>query len=492
MAIIISNETIAPAVYGAEEAQPVANSVLDANIQFGKGSIAKVLEKVGENTNDPNIYFGHDASTGAGIVVADGKLMSSKVLDVKVIKEVPEEKDQDGSIIKAFVPAGLKITYVQDGSVGETTLKISNSNLETRVKALEDFNTLADVDDKINTVKDILDWFDSVSEASTNYKVTVDSSIVDLGKGQAGLLTSVAHNKKDIADIKATIDGLDVADTSVGAGNVVVKYKQENGKVTISDVSVTQTSAVFTGATQDASANLSVTNASALLTGESISAIKNYVDAVALANQEAIEINNDSSAYLTVDASNDHLIGVKVTTLGDAVGLTKNQEGTWVTPEGVTTVAPGLATAADVAAEIVADEKVIAAALNEHELAINALEGKKITVSSTTGNITDLSTGSTVADGSLIVDGSIITSNNYVPALENIAFNGTGATKTYTIKNGDTSVEETIVSVDASVIITNLLNIIQAERERANNAEATLQHQLNEHENRLKWIELGE
>lgn len=490
MAIIISNETIAPAVYGgAEEAQPVANSVLDANIQFGKGSIAKVLEKVG-TTNDPNIYFGNDASTGAGIVVADGKLMSSKVLDVKVIPEVPGVKDASGNIT-GFAPASLKITYVQDGSVGETTLAISNSNLESRIKALEDFNKVADSDDKINTVKDILDWFDTVSEASTNYTVTVDGSTIDLGKGQAGLLTSVAHNKKDIAGIKATIDSLDVQDTSVGDGNVVVKYKQENGKVTISDVSVTETSALFTPAAENTSANLSVGNASALLTGESISVIKNYVDAVALANQEAITINTDSSAYLTVDASNDHLIGVNVTTLGEAVGLTKREDGTWATPEGVTTVAPGLATAADVAAEIVADEKVIAAALNEHELAINALESKEITVSSSTGNITDLSTGSTAASGALTVDGSIITSNNYVPALENIAFNGTGATKTYTIKNGDTSVVETIVSVDASTVITSLLNIIQAERVRANNAEAALQHQLNDHENRLKWIVLG-
>ena len=491
MAIIISNETIAPAVYGngADEAQTVANSVLDANIQFGKGSIAKVLKKVG--TNDPNIYFGNDASTGAGIVVADGKLMSSKVLDVKVIPEVPEVKGENGTVTTQFVPASLKITYVQDGSVGEATLAISNSNLETRVKALEDFNTIADSDAKINTVKDILDWFDTVSESSTNYKVTVDSSIVDLGKGQAGLLTSVAKNKKDIADIKTTIDSLDVEDTSVGKGNVVVKYKQENGLVTISDVSVTETSALFTPAAENTSANLSVGDTSALLTGESISVIKNYVDAVAAANQEAITINNDSSAYLTVDASNDHLIGVNVTTLGDAVGLTKSENGTWVTPEGVTTVAPGLATAADVAAEIVADEKVIAAALNEHELAINALEDKKITVSSSTGNITDLSTGSTDASGALTVDGSIITSNDYVPALANIVFNGTGATTTYTIKNGDTSVEETIVSVDASVVITQLLNIIQTERVRANNAEAALQHQLNDHENRLKWINLG-
>ena len=171
MAIIISNETIAPAVYGgAEEAQPVANSVLDANIQFGKGSIAKVLKKVG--SNDPNIYFGNDASTGAGIVVADGKLMSSKVLDVKVIEEVPGVKGDDGTIT-GFVPAGLKITYVQDGSVGEATLTTSTSGLESRIKALEDFNKVADSDGKINTVKDILDWFDTVSEASTNYTVTV-------------------------------------------------------------------------------------------------------------------------------------------------------------------------------------------------------------------------------------------------------------------------------------------------------------------------------
>lgn len=484
MAIIISNETIAPTVYG-EEAQPVANAVLDANIQFGKGSITNVLTKVGEN--DPNIYFGHDTSTGAGIVVADGKLMSSKVLDVQVIKEVPEEKDQDGSIIKAFVPAGLKITYVQDGSVGEATLTTSTSGLESRIKALEDFNTVVDSDTQINTVKDILDWFASVSEASTNYEVTIDGSIVTLGQGQAGLLTSVAHNKKDIADIKATIDSLDVTDTSVGSGNVVVKYKQENGKVTISDVSVTETSALFTPAAENTSANLSVTSASALLTGESISVIKNYVDAVALANQEAIEINNDSSAYLTVDASNDHLIGVKVTTLGEAVGLTKGENGTWVTPEGVTTVAPGLATAADVAAEIVADERVIAAALNEHEIAIKGLENKEITVLPSTSSIESISTGAVDASGSLTVDGSIITSNTYVPALENVVFDGTDATTTYTIKNGDTSVVETIVSVNASVI-TKLLNIIQAERVRANNAEAKLQQQLNEHENRLTWI----
>lgn len=485
MAIIISNETIAPAVYG-EEAQPVANAVLDANIQFGKGSITNVLTKVG--AVDPNIYFGHDTSTGAGIVVADGKLMSSKVLDVKVIEEVPEQKDQDGSIITAFVPAGLKITYVQDGSVGEATLTTSTSGLASRIKALEDFNKVVDSDTQINTVKDILDWFEGVSESSTNYEVKVDGSIITLGVGQAGLLTSVAQNKKDIADIKATINSLDVTDTSIGSGNVVVKYKQENGKVTISDVSVTETSAVFTPAAENTSANLSVTSTSALLTGESINAIKNYVDAVAEANQETITIKEGSEDYLTVDASNDHEIGVKVTTLGEAVGLTKNGDGTWVTPEGVTTVAPGLATAADVAAEIVADERVIAAALNEHEIAIKGLENKEITVLPSTSSIENISTGKVEASGDqFAADGSIITSNSYVPALENMVFDGTDATTTYTIKNGDTSVVETIVSVNASVI-TKLLNIIQAERVRANNAEAKLQQQLNEHEHRLTWI----
>ncbi len=91
------------------------------------------------------------------------------------------------------------------------------------------------------------------------------------------------------------------------------------------------------------------------------------------------EVDND---YLTVvensaDDDNDrnYTIGLNVVSLGDAVGMTYDEAtGKWSAPEGSTAV-NGLASAADVANELVNDEKVIAAALNDHETRIDTLEG---------------------------------------------------------------------------------------------------------------------
>jgi hypothetical protein len=76
------------------------------------------------------------------------------------------------------------------------------------------------------------------------------------------------------------------------------------------------------------------------------------------------------------DSDNDYnyTIGLNVVNLGDAVGMTYDETtGKWSAPEGSTAV-NGLASAADVANELVSDEKVIAAALNDHEARIDALE----------------------------------------------------------------------------------------------------------------------
>lgn len=511
MAIIISNETIAPTVYGANEVPEVQK----ANIQFGKGSIAKVLEKVGK-TDDPNVYFGYDSTNKAGIVVADGKLMSSKVLDVVATEEVaatyytegdeiPEGKNV-GDVKTQLVPASITITYVENKEIKTATINVPGADLEKRVKAIEDL-VYADENNTIDKLQEVLTWFAEVSDTKESYTVKLgegeDAPTVELGKGQLGLLTSVAQNKKDIEDLKAVIDDLDVEETEVGDGNVTVTYSETDGKVEISSVDVAETSGTFTAATEATDddeakpANLSVAEADAakLLNAGAIANIKAYVDAVAEANQEGVTIAEGSEDYLEVDADDDHKIGVKTTALGDAVGLTKvvdEKTGavTWTNASGEI-VPTGLATAADVAAEIVADEEVIAAALNEHELAIKNLASKAITVTSSKNNIVDLSTGGTTETGEFTVVDGKITKNDYVPALDNIPFDGTDATTTYTIKNGDTAVEETIVSVNASVI-TKLLSIIQSERVRANNAEAALKQQLNEHENRLTWIELGD
>lgn len=60
--------------------------------------------------------------------------------------------------------------------------------------------------------------------------------------------------------------------------------------------------------------------------------------------------------------------------LNDVVGMTKNEDGTWSSADDATIEAGKLAVAQDIAKTIVDDEKVIAAALNEHEDRISDLE----------------------------------------------------------------------------------------------------------------------
>lgn len=76
-----------------------------------------------------------------------------------------------------------------------------------------------------------------------------------------------------------------------------------------------------------------------------------------------ISVADSSTNYVEITGDDKHTISIKTSSLGD-VGLEKTSTG-W--QAGSTNSATGLATAADVAAELVADEEVIAAALNEHE-----------------------------------------------------------------------------------------------------------------------------
>jgi hypothetical protein len=76
------------------------------------------------------------------------------------------------------------------------------------------------------------------------------------------------------------------------------------------------------------------------------------------------------------DNDRNYKIELNVVNLGDAVGMTYDEAtGKWSAPESNPSAKNGLASAADVANELVSDEKVIAAALNDHEARIDTLEG---------------------------------------------------------------------------------------------------------------------
>lgn len=99
----------------------------------------------------------------------------------------------------------------------------------------------------------------------------------------------------------------------------------------------------------------------------------NYVSGVHVSDTGALTIDETALPQLSVkDGSGDfvavdnHQVEIKTVSLINTVGMTKGEDGTW-TAGTVAGQVNGLATAADVAAEIVADEEVIAAALNDHE-----------------------------------------------------------------------------------------------------------------------------
>lgn len=527
MAIIISNDTVKPQMYGAEGegTENVTPEVAKANIQFGKGSIDKVLAKVGDA--DGNVYFGNDTDTGSGIVVADGNIVSSKILNVVATEEeaatyytegddIPEGKNV-GDVKTELIPASITITYIDDDNkISTSTINVPGADLESRVSAIEAL-VYADENSTIDKLQEVLTWFAQVSDTEESYKVEIgegeDSSTVELGVGQLGLLTTVAENKLAIEELKTVIDNLDVTEETVGDGNVKVTYSEEDGIVTISDVTVDETTVTFTAATEAVeasegveavpakSANLSIpedaegveagTEAKKLLTGQAIAQIKAYVDAVAEANQEGVTIAEGSEDYLSVDDVNDHKIGVKTTALGDAVGMTKDvdEDGnvTWKKADGTVGDAPGLATAADVAAEIVADEEVIAAALNDHELRINALQAKEITIESETAASGIASDGKAETTVEATDDLPAYT----IPAVDELTLEDTAGKTTYTIKNGEATIAPSIVVYNEETVQA-LLDALQAERIRANEAEAKLQAQISDHENRLTWIELND
>mgnify|MGYP006945358720 CR=1 FL=1 len=92
-----------------------------------------------------------------------------------------------------------------------------------------------------------------------------------------------------------------------------------------------------------------------------------------VADSDYFSVTEDSTDK--TDNDRNYTIELNVVSLGDAVGMTYDEAtGKWSAPEGSTAV-NGLASAADVANELVSDEKVIAAALNDHETRIDTLEG---------------------------------------------------------------------------------------------------------------------
>lgn len=516
-------KSLADRLTAVETLVGTANDSSTANTAFGKIAAEKDRATKAEKTISDLLGTANDGSTAK---TAFGKIAAETVRATGVetglsnrIKTLEDKKyttvtpKTDGHV-RVAVNANNVVTVTEDdiasatllgkttdGSTANTAFgKIAaeadratkaEGGLNTRVTSIETLIT-SDNNGTINKVSEVVNWFKGVEEGEGGAKL-----LADVAANKAAIGTKTVENTnsiyKRIEDLEAkkhTVSNA-VADPGKCVSGVHVNA---NGELTIDQSELAATNIKATAINgDDKTVAVEGTNVSAQITSlaKSIKATSNaanaaigaldvtdtavagqYVSAVSetdgkinvtRANLPTLSVKTGSGQFAAV---NNHEVEIKTTAL-NTVGLTKTEAGKWQAGT-VDAKSTGLATAADVAAEIVSDEEVIAIALNDHETRLKTVEGKEITVSPAKSNV-----AISVAE---VKDSS----NVVTTAATN--FNVTNGKVTFTIHNGDKAVAQTITAYTEDTVKA-LVELYAKEKARAEAAEAELNK-------KLTWIDV--
>lgn len=451
-------------------------------------------------------------------VSADGKLkeLADKIEALKtLVGTKTDTKDTDtvfGAIAKETDRATTKETAISDllgtkdddktkeTAFGKIATEVARATdvegkLDTRVTNIETLIGDAekpDEDTVINKVTEVIDWFKGVSETEKGAtlisdvaanKTAIGTKTVENTNSIYKRIEDLEAKKHTVSDVVAdagkcvsgvhvdengalTIDQAELAATNINATAIVAgddTVAVEGDKVASQIESLAKSIKTATKSADDAIKALDVTDTA--VEGKYVSAVSEEDGKITVtrADLPTLSVKTGSEQFAAV---NNHEVEIKTTAL-NTVGLTKTEAGKWQagTADAKST---GLATAADVAAEIVSDEEVIATALNDHENRLKTVEGKEITVSSAKSDV-----AISVAE---VKDSDVVTT-----AATN--FNVTGGKVTFTIHNGDKAVAETITAYTEDTVKA-LVELYAKEKARAEAAEAGL-------DKRLTWVELN-
>lgn len=370
----------------------------------------------------------------------------------------------------------------------------AEGGLNTRVTNIETLIT-SDEDGTINKVSEVIDWFKGVAEGEGGAKLLSDvaanktaigTETVDgtAGTGIYKRIEDLEAKKHKVSDVTADagkcvsgvhvdengalrIDQTELAATNINAtaiseGDATVAV--EGDKVSTQIASLAKSIKAAAKTADDAIKALDVTDTA--VDGKYVSAVSERDGKITVtrADLPTLSVKTGSEQFAAV---NNHEVEIKTTVL-NTVGLTKTEAGKWQAGT-VDATSTGLATAADVAAEIVSDEEVIATALNDHENRLKTVEGKEITVSSAKSDV------------AISVDEVKDSSDVVTTAATN--FNVTGGKVTFTIHDGDKAVAETITAYTEDTVKA-LVELYAKEKARAEAAEAKF-------DERLSWVEVG-
>lgn len=353
----------------------------------------------------------------------------------------------------------------------------AEGGLNTRVTSIETLIT-SDGNGTINKVSEVVNWFKGVAEGEGGAKLLADVAANKTAIGTKSVensstiyeriegLEAKTHKVSDaVAEAGKYVSGVHVAEdgtltidrgeltatnikaTAINAGDATVAV--EGDKVSTQIASLAKSIKAASKAAEAAIGALDVTDTA--VDGQYVSAVSETDGKITVtrANLPTLSVKTGSGQFAAV---NNHEVEIKTTAL-NTVGLTKTSAGKWQAGT-VDAKSTGLATAADVAAEIVSDEEVIATALNDHETRLHTVETKAITVTSAKSNV----------------------------AISGTDFNVTNGKVTFTIHNGDKAVAQTITAYTEETVKA-LVELYANEKARAEAAEAELNK-------KLTWIDV--
>lgn len=172
----------------------MAGNIINSSVSFGYGAIERIISA--SNTSLGLIAFGYNETYNSGAIAINGKIVSSKILDIAKVEDAT-----NGDYVQ--------ITYLgTNGTVQNTSFGIIN---EAQVEAIVD-QKLIDVDSSI----DVLQAKD----------VEIDSSIDALQAKDTEIDSSIdALQAKDV-EIDSSIDRLDASVTALENSMTNLTYVQ--------------------------------------------------------------------------------------------------------------------------------------------------------------------------------------------------------------------------------------------------------------------------
>lgn len=177
----------------------MAGNIINSSVSFGYGAIERIISA--SNTSLGLIAFGYNETYNSGAIAINGKIVSSKILDIAKVEDAT-----NGDYVQ--------ITYLgTNGTVQNTSFGIIN---EAQVEAIVD-QKLIDVDSSIDALqaKDV--EIDSSIDALQAKDTEIDSSIDALQAKNVEIDSSIDRLDASVTALENSMTNLTYVQTITGA-----------------------------------------------------------------------------------------------------------------------------------------------------------------------------------------------------------------------------------------------------------------------------------